>query len=116
MEHNYEIEELYVDYEAHYQCAEHYAVWKDLNFYLQLNKAGRRILRTPRRNSSPSSLPRASFSHDPWLNIRNTASEEDWFGVLERAGKEGNLDVLNWIVRNSGGNHFQRRSCDHAGG
>jgi hypothetical protein len=97
MEHNYELEELFVDHDEHVPSSAYDAIWKDMHFYLQLNKAGRRILR------------------DPWRGIRNTKSEDDWFDVLERAGKEDNLDVLNWIVRHSGGSRFQRRSSDHTG-
>jgi hypothetical protein len=119
MENNYDLEELLIDHDVNIDT-EHTgrtmdvtSIWKDLNFYLQLNKAGRRILRTPRpvmsqtMISGPTSSQPRSFPNHPLQSILYNMPDDDWFRVLEKAGKGDSLDVLNWIVRHSGENHFR---------
>lgn len=96
LQQNYEMEELTIDF---LHTIENVRVWKDVSFFLRLNIAGRRILR------SQAKPPRA-YSGFP------VAPVDDWCRVLEKAGNDS-LNVLNWIVRNSSEAHFRshRPTC-----
>jgi acetolactate synthase regulatory subunit len=81
---NYELERLELDSHA---TAEDMAVWREMELYLRLNRAGRRILR---------SKAKAARRNNPW---RAREMEVDWFDVVAKAGDD--MDVLYWIVRES---------------
>lgn len=66
---NYELEDLELDYPANTGAAD------DLQFWLRLNLAGRRI-------------------------VQRMCPTEEWLDVVEKAGQDS-LTVLYWIIRNS---------------
>lgn len=90
MKQNFEVEELYMDLLFNTEIN---ALWREIDFYFRLNRAGRRILldNKPVERIEPEVLPRQPFT--------------DWFDVLERAGDD--LQVLYWIVRHSA-DRFER--------
>lgn len=92
MQQNYELEELLID---SLPTTENLLIWKELNFYLQLNVAGRRALKSQQKPP-----PRAYLGFP-------VAPADDWFQVLEKAGANNSLDTLYWIVRQSSATHFQ---------
>lgn len=76
---NYEIEQL--DIGRHLTL-----VWRQIEFYLGLNRAGRRILR-----AQPAVVGRRGSNA--------AVDEADWYDVL--AGSGGDMSTLYWIVRES---------------
>jgi len=91
---SYDLEELVID--TLNNPAE-LKVWRDIDFALRLNCAGRRILRSHQEPIGYQGFP--------------VAPADDWFQVLEKAGGQedgDNLEVLYWIVR-EGADHFEQR-------
>lgn len=99
VKHNYELEQLELDSlqqrnnshshnapSSAFSTPEEMLVWQELEFYLRLNRAGRRILRvkgaSARRNN-------------PW---RSREKDVDWFDVVAGCASD-DMDVLYWIVR-----------------
>jgi hypothetical protein len=99
---NYELEQLELDSHrpernsshnrnaaaSAFSTREEMALWQELEFYLRLNRAGRRILRV-----------KGKFArcNNPWRGSRE--KNVDWFDVVAGAGDD--MDVLYWIVRES---------------
>jgi len=123
---NYEVEELQFD---SLRNEHELSIVKKMDFFIRLNRAGRRILLSPplpghqrinlkrqkcdRGDSAISSVhhinqSRRQISHKSKMTAqdgRDTRQQvkqkpdEEWFQVLEKAGED--LDVLFWIVRES---------------
>jgi hypothetical protein len=83
---NYEVEELVVD--SWCTQAERGYIWKDVDFFLRLNRCGRRILLCRDRAAIKNVLP--SLTRE---------SDLEWMEVLGRASDDFNL--LYWMVRHS---------------
>jgi hypothetical protein len=83
---NYEVEELVVD-----SCcaqAERECIWQDVDFFLRLNRCGRRILLCRDRAATKNVVPSLTRERDL-----------EWMEVLGRASDDFNL--LYWMVRHS---------------
>lgn len=91
---NYEIEELCIDSLRY--APEENAIWKEIDFFLRLNTAGRRVVKPEK--------PLRVYPGFP------APTQDDWFQVLEKAGQD-DLTVLFWIVRQSAYNFGSFRSC-----
>jgi hypothetical protein len=96
---NYELEQLELDSHqgqrnnsrlaaSTFSNTEEMAVWQELEFYLRLNRAGRRILRVKGTSAR---------NNNPW---RSRETDVDWFDVVARCASD-DMDVLYWIVRES---------------
>jgi hypothetical protein len=107
---NYEMEELIFNHRG----PEHVDIQllNDLDFYCQLNQVGRRIIRAPLHPtqstilSSQAMLSRYLDRSVRHLNTGNSSAANDWYNVLEKAGKLEKLDTLYWIIRHGGANLF----------
>ena len=86
---NYNVEEMYLDSN---QFPEEVRILKDMDFFMRLNRAGRRVLRAPVASANQQSSTPLEQGKELDLN-------EDWLKVLERAGDD--LDVLFWMVKES---------------
>jgi hypothetical protein len=103
---NYELEQLELD--SHQQLRndsihnrnapssafstpEEMVVWQELEFYLRLNRAGRRILRVKGTSTR---------SNKTWRSREKKDQDVDWFDVVARCAGD-DMDVLYWIVRES---------------
>jgi hypothetical protein len=102
---NYELEHLELDSQQQLRNASHnhnapssafstpeeMVVWQELDFYLRLNRAGRRILRVKGAISART--------NNPWRS-REKDQDVDWFDVVARCADD-DMDVLYWMVRES---------------
>jgi len=110
---NYEMEEVIFDQSCRDRGDS--LIRDKLDFYLQLNQVGRRIVRTSLHPTEPVILSSQAilFRHlHPSMRhlvTGNASTDSDWYRVLEKAGEVDNLDVLFWIVRHSGVNRFHNK-------
>lgn len=95
MRHNYEVEELRL-VDSRPLCDVEYKLRKDIDFFVKLNRAGRRVFLQKAPASLGSGAPASS---------KPTNSDSEWLEVLEKAGED--LDVLFWIVK-KGAERFHR--------
>ena len=91
---NYELEELVVD--AMCTNREWTQISKEMDFYLRLNKCGRRILLCRDETATRSKL----------TNTKKKASSPEkldleWIQVLETTQAQDDFDMLYWMVRHS---------------
>jgi hypothetical protein len=110
---NYEMEEVIFDQSCRDRGDS--LIRDNLDFYLQLNQVGRRIVRTSLHPTEPVILSSQAilFRHlNPSMRqlvTGNASTDSDWYRVLEKAGEVDNLDVLFWIVRHSGVSRFHNK-------
>jgi hypothetical protein len=121
---NYELEDLGLDYpttttapnksdvaESTSTTSAKDAV-NNLQFWLRLNSAGRRIVQHPpppllqERNDNNDSSGRPHHYNHAGKN-NNANGHEEWLEVVEKAGQDS-LTVLYWIIRNSAERFGQR--------
>ena len=91
---NFCIQELQLDILS---MTEMKRIWRDnIDFYLRLNRAGRRVILRDEDSATDSSS--ATIIQNVGAPLESLP-DTDWFDVLERAGND--FCVLYWIVRNS---------------
>ena len=105
---NYEMEELIFQHRGRERVD--IQMWTELDFYFQLNQAGRRIIRAslyptqPMILSSQAMLYRHLNRSIRHLITGNASTISDWCDVLKNAVEVDNLDSLYWIIRHGGAN------------
>ena len=106
MPENYEMEHLSFDF---FKNREEQRLWKEIEFWQVLNRAGRRLLRpaipqTPLECSRSSTSSRRSPSgrdHDGAMAKALRDDLNSWIRLLDAAKAEAGLDSLFWVVLNS---------------
>ena len=94
MQTNYELQDLHVDY---FKNRTEQQLWKEIQFWQVLNRAGRRILVSSTSSSSSSSNPTITTS----LEKQYREDWQAWIHLLQVAHSQPGLDSLYWVVQHS---------------
>lgn len=105
MSNNYEMERLTFDF---FKSRDEQRVWRDIEFWQVLNRAGRRLLcpANAAASSSPSSSSvimgsNNSTSRDGRIAKAQRDDVNAWIRLLDAAKMEPGLESVFWVVRNS---------------
>lgn len=98
---NFEMEDLDINFIS--SLTEERQIWCEVMFHLELNRAGRRILKSQVEYNAKSDVGVSRIA-----SIRQ--NENDWFQVLCNAGMNEDLSVLFWIVRQGSHNIKRQRN------
>lgn len=106
MKDNYEMEELEFDFHRNQQQQR---AWKQIEYWQQMNRAGRRLLRPSLGSEASAKMKKASHPllhrHKPndkdEVAVAYRKDKDDWIGLLIGVQEVDEFDSLYWVVRNS---------------
>lgn len=99
MPENYHVQQLCFDY---HKNRNEQRKWNEIDGWLKLNRAGRRLLLWGSSSSDRNHLSPKRGTTDSAVMAAALVSEQDkWMDLLNSVKAENNMDLIYWVIRNS---------------